>query len=493
MIMFSSACGLRGYLLLAGGLLAAVISCARVDGSVPAAAHGSPPPAATDAAADRAGPLPDAAQADRGPPKPGCVNLQCQQVSCPGGATTSISGTVFAPNGKLPLYNVVVYVPNAALEPFPAGLTCDRCGAVASGKPIVTALSDAEGKFRLTNVPAGANIPLVFQVGKWRRRVTITNVTACQDNPLADPSITRLPRNRMEGDIPRIAVTTGSCDQLGCLLPKLGLDAAELGAASEDKAVAYYQTSGGQVSSSPGRIGPANMRPATELWNDEAQLSKYDLTLLSCECSENLTNKSAMAFAAMTNYMGKGGRIFGSHYSYVWLKHTPDPDLSAAVAIGNPGPGASPLKIDTSFPKGKALADWMKFLDPSSAHGEVTSREVFNNVRSVMAPSALAWASSQTLSGDPRAGVAAGPNIPRIITVNTPAGVPVEKQCGRAAHLDAHIALFDTAMVPTNAVFPESCGPSLSKGEEALAFLFFDLASCIRDETTPIEPPIVVP
>ena len=47
-------------------------------------------------------------------------------------------------------------------------------------------------------------------------------------------------------------------------------------------------------------------------------------------------------------------------------------------------------------------------------------------------------------------------------------------------------------MVPANAVFPVNCGTSLSKGEEALAFLFFDLAACIQDDTRPVVPPIIV-
>src|SRR5262245_38806949 len=49
----------------------------------------------------------------------GCVNLACQQRPCPGGPKTSVSGIVTTPRGDLPLYNVIVYVPNAPLSPIP--------------------------------------------------------------------------------------------------------------------------------------------------------------------------------------------------------------------------------------------------------------------------------------------------------------------------------------------------------------------------------------
>src|SRR5688500_3141193 len=47
-----------------------------------------------------------------------CVNLECFQVQCTGGGTTSISGKVYAPNGTLELYNVTVYVPNGTVQPL---------------------------------------------------------------------------------------------------------------------------------------------------------------------------------------------------------------------------------------------------------------------------------------------------------------------------------------------------------------------------------------
>src|SRR4051812_38777906 len=64
-----------------------------------------------------------------------CVGLQCMQVTCPGGGTTSLSGTVYAPNGTLPLYNAIVYVPNSPVDAFIPGAQCDQCDEELSGDP----------------------------------------------------------------------------------------------------------------------------------------------------------------------------------------------------------------------------------------------------------------------------------------------------------------------------------------------------------------------
>src|SRR6185312_14714074 len=101
-------------------------------------------------------------------------NLECQQTTCMIGSCsepacseleapkTTLSGTIYDPAGKVPLYNVSVYVPNQPLAPISEGLSCDQCNGRASGQPIASALTDAAGHFTIDNPPVGKNIPLVI-------------------------------------------------------------------------------------------------------------------------------------------------------------------------------------------------------------------------------------------------------------------------------------------------------------------------------------------
>ena len=261
---------------------------------------------------------------------PPCVGLKCQQKICGGAATTSISGRVYDPAGKVPLYNVIVYVPNAPLEPFTKGATCDKCGTVTSGSPIVTTLTDSKGQFVLKDVPVGTNIPLVMQIGKWRRKINIPEVKECVDNPITDKNATRLPRNRKEGDLPQMALVTGGCDELECLFRKMGIDDAEYTSGTGTGAMHLYQGSGGGTVS--------GITSAQPFWKDLTQLKKYDMVILSCECSEYPSNKGTDALNAMWAYANAGGRIFASHYHYYWFKSGPtDWQSTATWTTGSTG------------------------------------------------------------------------------------------------------------------------------------------------------------
>jgi len=452
---------------------------------------------------------------------PSCVGLQCQQVACAGGGTTSVSGTVYAPNGTLPLYNVIVYVPNAALVPFDAGIACDQCGALTSGDPVATALSDSHGNFTLNNVPSGSNIPLVVQLGKWRRQTTLTTVTACQNNALTDPNLTRLPKNQSEGSMPHVALTTGECDSMGCMLGKLGIDVSEFGVQSDgpSKAINVYSSPGDLAFSD----GFSNTTQASVLWGDLTLLETYDMGIFSCECDEALSQKGVAAsnisgsgtpnalpasadYANVTNYLNAGGRIFTTDFQYTWYRYSPDPNMGAASAanldatgigtiVGGAPPGSNPLTLNEAFPKGLALAQWLSVVFPTTplveadggplSGASITADSIWDNTTAITAEPQL-WATADS--------------TPHVFTINTPAGKPVAQQCGKGVHLDVHVTdssqgsadfvgCNTAGAVGSAGCYPNTCTDPLKEDEAMFAFFFFDLASCIQNESSPPVPP----
>src|SRR4051812_6488029 len=84
--------------------------------------------------------------ADTGPTN--CTGIECQVVQCEkmGKPPTTVSGTVFAPNGTLALYGANVYVPFVDPGPFTKGVECGKCQDQLPGGAVANAMSDTAGK-----------------------------------------------------------------------------------------------------------------------------------------------------------------------------------------------------------------------------------------------------------------------------------------------------------------------------------------------------------
>ncbi|MBX3201921.1 MAG: carboxypeptidase regulatory-like domain-containing protein [Labilithrix sp.] len=428
--------------------------------------------------------------------RPGCVDLECKQVACAGGAKTTLEGRVFDPAGKVPLYNVVVYVPNATPAPITAGLgpTCDRCDGEVSGKPIALTATDARGAFSLSDVPADTDFPLVIQIGKWRRQVTIPKVAACQV-ATAPAALTRLPQNRAEGDIPRIALTTGSADPLECLLRKVGLDDSEFGTAGSEARVHLYtggSTAPATATSSFAAGGAFGA--ATELWSSRAGLDAYDIVMLSCEGGEHESSKPEASRRALYDYAKAGGRVFTSHFHHYWFSNSPVAEVKAIASWTNDftcqGGGctfeAEPAKdvvvnatVDTGFAKGAAMKAWLKNTQALTGPGDTLPiQEARHNVNAV-GPGALSWMTIQN--------PAAGNKVAHeYVSFNAPVGASDDQVCGRVVYSDLHVGAGDT----TGAPFPNGCVTTdMTPQQKALEFMLFDLSSCIqKDDRPPVVP-----
>jgi hypothetical protein len=412
-----------------------------------------------------------------------CTNLCLQQVACDGGSTT-LSGTVVAGTDPTkgfgmpdPIYNALVYVPNGTVQPFAPGVSCDQCGAQASGSPLVSAVTGIDGKFQLQNVPCGMNIPLVIQLGRWRRQITIPSVACCASNTIAS-SMTRLPRNKTEGDIPHIAISTGDVDGLECVLRKMGIDDSEFTQPSGNGRVHVYQGNGATA----GAGTPSD----TQLYGNLNTLKNYDMVLFACYGSK--IPKMLADQQRVIDYTNAGGRVFATHFSYVWLATTgmnglpgnpaqPAPFVGTAMWHTDQGSTNSVTGIiDTTFPKGMALSQWLQGVGASTMAGKIPVNVVRWDLDGVVAPSQR-WMSSQ----------APDPVRPVLhYTFNTPVGTPPAQQCGRVVFSDFHVE--DASNNRTSQYsFPGECTPNspMTPQEKLLEFMLFDLASCITPDTGP--------
>lgn len=420
-----------------------------------------------------------------GAPSTGCTGIACQQVACEGGLTTQVTGTVYAPSGTLPLYNVMVYVPNEQLAPLTEGADCNRCDASVSGSPIVSAISGVDGTFVLENVPVGQNIPLVIQVGKWRRQVVIPEVVACTNNAITDVNFTRLPRDRAEGDMPKIALTTGELDALECLLRKIGIADSEFTPESDGGRVTLFAGHGGTSAYDATLNAGANITPAGDLWNDLAALSRYDVLLMACEGGEYPQEKNAQARDLMEQYANSGGRIFMSHWHKIWLDQGPGDFPDVVNFVNSDTDLTITAEVDTTFPKGQALAEWLVNVGGSTQLGAVDLVDAQDTAQSENPDLAQRWIYTSD-----------NPETVQYVSANTPLGVADEQQCGRIVYSNIHVTTGNSDITAGSdepgQPFPSGCKTTgLTPQEKVLAFMLFDLSACLIPDDQPPRPPMV--
>jgi hypothetical protein len=478
---------------------------------------------------------------------PSCTGLQCQIDPCPGGGSTTISGVVYDPAGNNPLYNVVVYVPNSTPSPLTTGASCDSCSSLYTGDPIAAAVTDATGSFTIKNAPTGTSIPLVIQIGKWRKQTTVPNVASCT-NTAVTTKLT-LPSKQSEGDIPSIAISTGGADSLECLLLRIGIDPSEYGpGATGTGRIHIFQ---GSWDTAAGSYGAATTAPtaaptsSSALWNSLASLMPYDITIFSCEGEETQDQPGSTPLTAsdqqnLLAYTSAGGRVFASHYHYAWFNT--GPFAGADIATWTRGPNSindssnNPITSPSTqgdfinanivttfvdggpFPKGQILDEWLgtvNALNPTgqTAPGElhITGAKHNADLDGLASTPSQGWiaadTSAQTEVVDYPPGVDGGKpasvaGATEYLSFNTPtdaglddAGEPA--YCGRVVYSDLHVgaASGDYNGQGSGGIVPTGCANNpLSPQEKALEFMLFDLSSCVTPDTGSGQmPPPVAP
>lgn len=469
------------------------------------------------------------------------VGWSCTLPSCPDvNVATTITGKVYDPAGKTPIYGAVVYVPSNpdAITPLARGPgnACGTC-VTPQGGPLAGAVTAPDGSFTIKKAPIGPRVPLVVQVGKWRRMTYVSVDNACGENAITDIEHTRLPRSRGDGEkasLPSIAVNVGDADRLQCLFVRMGVDPSEFTAPDGAGAVHLYNLPYKLNDNSSYRgafdadfNAGAEYPDATGLWEDPDRLGHYDVIMLACGGAQNASNPaktnpnpiSDAAKANMVAYLAHGGRVFAEHYHWAWIKSFPAGSKATDVPIpsplgqdvatwipydsGNDLP-ETPALVETSFPKGQAFAEWLVHVGAATTPGTMSFDPTDNTTKPSAEdeleapPSARRWIYQAKDASDPTGPAAythylsfnvssRGQVIDRLDTSAT-------NMCGRFVYTGLHVAAAASGAHAQDGkgTFPSQCKPGdLSPYEKAIEFMLLDLSSCLIPEQSTVGETII--
>jgi len=290
---------------------------------------------------------------------------------------TTITGTVYAPNGNDPLPNILVYISTSVLAPFTPNTGPVSCTAQAALVPTTllgVATTDYKGSFTLTSASISSNtVNLVIQAGKWRRQYTET-VNVGGNTAVGNLA---MPADSSQGDLPNIAIVTGSADAVECVLQSMGINLTkEVTAVGGTGHINLFPGTG-----KPGVSVQGSTQTEADLM-DTTLLNSYDMLMFGCQgqvADPTVTNNDT-GLNNLTQYAAMGGRVFATHYGYVWLNkpQTFEDTADWLPDNGDKDPGTSSsgpgtITVDTSYPEGVTLAKWLQIVDPTDPYGEITN------------------------------------------------------------------------------------------------------------------------
>ncbi len=218
-----------------------------------------------------------------------------------------LKGTVFAPEGTIPISGALVYLSKSEPDPIPSGVYCDRCVELSSSNPYT--YSEPDGTFDLPVTYSGEYF-FIVQKGQFRRIRTYTVIDGDQD---MSPEMTTLPakEDMVLGDsIPRMAVLKGQWDNIEISLAKLGLGDVKPGFMGLNPTV---------------QNASFDIKQSSNFLTDPVSVNSYHIIFIPCSFSSgtNCNNNTAGNAAIQQNleaFVAAGGKVYTTDYAYEFIR-----------------------------------------------------------------------------------------------------------------------------------------------------------------------------
>ena len=222
-------------------------------------------------------------------------------------APTSLSGVALAPNGTDPISQAEIAVFDHQPVPLPTGVYCTTCNSTVTDTPLAVITSGTNGAFSLSldDVPRSATLYVTFRKAMFRRILVNQAITACADNPLTAAQ-SSLPGTSAQGDLPRIAVSSGASDHLEKVLNAMGVTQFDCVKGS---------TSSHDTCTSPTTLG--------QLLTDPTTMNEYAMIFIACQPADAFEPHTPGATTQnLASWAGDGGKLVVTDDSYDFVEQT---------------------------------------------------------------------------------------------------------------------------------------------------------------------------
>lgn len=232
------------------------------------------------------------------------------------GDDATLTGTVYAPNGVIPVAGALVYVTNDPPEGIPDHVYCEECVVLPCEVDFTE--TDVDGTFSLS-ANAGPGKYLVVQKGQFMR---VTPYAVAMGNTQVPEAMTELPGewNPAAGlYIPKIAIANGSFDRLEDALGKFGLADTNI-ANFEERVVpgseSFHLYDNGRNPTTDGFVSQGNMG---QLVADPNRLDDYHIIFVPCSGDGYLGQLTPQNIDNVREWVAAGGRWYVADWANEWL------------------------------------------------------------------------------------------------------------------------------------------------------------------------------
>ena len=251
-----------------------------------------------------------------------------------------------------------------------------------------------------------------------------------------------------------------SADSVECVLRKVGIADTEFTDPTGTGRINIFTGT-----NSPGANVGSSTQSESTLMANQAELNQYDVLMLPCQGGQY--TQPPQQLANLVTFANSGGRVYSSHFSYVWMYQNPPFNTVVSWNVQQAQLPDGIATVDQTFSGGVTLAEWLQIVGASTTPGQIAISTLRHDLNDVNPPT-QSWLRLGT-------GAAGSTGPVQQFVFNTP--VAATNQCGRVLFNEYHVE--NPTISAVNKTFPAECaaGTAMTPQEKLLEYMLFELTA----------------